>query len=424
VTDWNAITLQAAFSNTLPGPGPILDIALVQAAVHDGVQAIERRFEPYHVTIPGASGSLDAAVAAAAHDMLVGLYPSQQASLDATYAAYLASHGLQGDPGLAAGQAAAVGMLPLRRMPPNPLPPPFTGGTAPGQWRPTDTLLIGSGPDVGLPGPPFGPPPPFAAGATPWQAAFAPFTLKSPDQFRAKPPLPLNSKRYSREYDEVKNLGARLGSTRTAEQTDLGYFFGESVYTIWFRAFPAIVDEHIHSVGDSARLLALVTLATADAVITAWDSKYAYTFWRPITAIREGDRDGNPRTVGDPTWEPLLNTPNYPDHTSGANNLNGAITRTLSLYFKTDKFTIDLSSTFPRAVQTDRHYERFSDVAEDVVIVRIYQGIHFRTADEAGLLQGRRVAKWVFHHFLRPVDDDDEDDDHGGDGDSDQNRHE
>ena len=424
VTDWHDITLQTVFAAGLSFPHPALDIALVQAAVHDAVQAIDRRFKPYHVRISGASGSPAAAVAAAAHDTLVGLYPSQQGSLDATFSAYLTSHGLAGDPGLAVGHAAAVGMLPLRPVAPSPLPPPFTGGTDPGQWRPTDSLLIGSGPDFGLPGPPFGPPPPFAAGAIPYLGTVTPFTLKSFDQFRAKPPLPLKSKRYRREYDEVKNLGARLSSTRTAEQTDLSYFFLDNPFQIWSRAIRTIVDEHLHSIGDSARLFALVYLATADALITAWDSKYAYNFWRPITAIREGDHDGNRKTVGDPTWEPFINTPNYPDHTSGANNLYGAITRTLSLFFGTDKFQFTLSSTFPLVVQNDRLYDRFSDVAEDIVNVRIYQGIHFRTADEAARKQGRSVAKWAFDHFLRPLDDDcDDDDDDDHDGDHDHHHH-
>jgi hypothetical protein len=416
VTDWNAITVQAASAAGSPVP-TALDIGLVQAAVHDAVQAIEGRYRPYHVKIRGASGSPEAAVAAAAHDMLVGLYPAQQGSLDMTYSDYLASHGLEGDPGLAVGQAAAAGMLPLRRSAPDPLPPAFTGGTDPGQWRPTDSLLIGSGPNAGLPGPPFGPPPPFAAGAGSWWGAITPFTLKSGDQFRAGPPLPLNSKRYRKEYDEVKSLGARLSSDRSTEQTDLGYFFAG---VDWYRALRAIADQHIPEIGDSARLFALAGLASADCIITAWDSKYAYNFWRPITAIREGDSDGNPKTAGDPTWEPLINTPNYPDHTSGFNNLTGAFTRTLSLFFETDKFTFTLFSAYPLAIQKEREYHRCSDAAEDVVNVRIYQGIHFRTADEAGRKQGESVAKWVFHHFLKPVcDDDDNDDDHHGHGDRD-----
>jgi hypothetical protein len=420
VTDWNAITVQAALAAGLPGPSAQLEIALVQAAVHDAVQATDGRFKPYHVKVPGASGLPEAAVAAASHDMLVGLYPLQQASLDAIYTTYLNDHGLAGDPGLAVGQAVAVAMLPLRRKPPDPLPPPFFGGTSPGEWRPTDSLLIGAGPSAGLPGPPFGPPPPFAPMAAPWLATTQPFTLERPDQYRARPPLRLTSRRYRREYEEVKALGARLSTVRTAEQTDLGYFYADNFTLLLYGALRRISDEHVHDLGDSARLFALVSLALGDAVITTWDSKVHYHFWPPITAIREGDRDGNPRTTGDPTWEPLLNTPPYPDHTSGANNVTGAFTRMLKLFFKTDELTFTVSSTFPLAVQKDRQYERFSDMAEDVVNVRVWQGIHFRRADVLARRQGRDVASWVYHHFLRPVD---HDDDHDGDDDHDDDHH-
>jgi hypothetical protein len=415
VTDWNAITVDAVVAAAPPLGIP--DVALVQAAVHDAVQAIDGRFEPYHVKVPGASGLREAAVAAAAHDVLVGLYPLQKDSLDTTYNDYLNAHGLAGDPGLAVGQAVAAGMLPLRRVPPDPLPPDFTGGTSPGEWRPTDSLLIGAGPDAGLPGPPFGPPAPFSPGSQPWLATLKPFTLKSPDQFRAAPPFALRSGSYRREYDEVKFLGARLSTVRTAEQTDLGYFYAGNFLRIWWEALRAIADQNLHDVGDSARFFALAGLAGADAVITAWDSKYHYNFWRPMTAIREGDNDSNPKTIGDPAWEPLINTPPYPDHTSGANNVTNAYLHTARLFFRTDELTFVASTTHPLAIQKVRQYERLSDMAEDVVNVRVYQGIHFRRADELARKQGQRVAKWTFTHFLRPIHDDcdDGEDDDGGD---------
>ena len=153
--------------------------------------------------------------------------------------------------------------------------------------------------------------------------------------------------------------------------------------------------------GDSARLFALATMAMADAAITAWDSKREFVFWRPITAIQEGDNDLNPRTVGDPNWLPFLPTPPYPEYTSGANNLSGATTRTLHHFFGTDQLTFSLTSNTPQAIQKTRTYQRFSDAADDVVNVRIYQGIHFRTADEVGRKQGEHVANWVFGNFLQ-----------------------
>lgn len=396
VVDWNEITV-AAVNIGRPGPVSSLDIALVQVAVHDAVQAIDKRYEPYHVEIKGAKGSRSAAVAAAAHDVLVGMYPSQAASLDATYFNYVADKGLGGDPGLTVGQKVAAGILPLRRATPDPLPPPFVGSNDVGAWRPTDSFI----------GNPAGPPPPFSPMFAPWLSGIDPYTLTSPRRFRAEPPPALTSERYRRDYDEVKAMGAFAGSKRTAEQTDIAYFYSDNVFLQWNRVLRSIAGTHVYKIGDTARLFALANMATADAVITAWDSKKHYAFWRPLTAIREGDNDGNSRTAGDANWQPLINTPNYPDYTSGANVVSGAMTRTLALFFGRDKMTFEVTSLAPQVVQKTRTYNRFSEAADDVVDARIYLGIHFRFADVAARTQGTRVAQWAFDHFLLPLDDDD-----------------
>lgn len=398
VTDWNAIAVQ-----TIVAAGPshgsavsFLDNAVVQVAVYDAVEAITGRFRPYHVHIPGASGSTTAAVAKAAHDVLVQRFPAQTASLDATYHTYLAAHGLaETDPGVAVGAQAAAGIIALRAndgsFPTN--PPPFTGGTALGEWRPT--------------------PPANAPMFAPWMANVTPFTLTSPSQFRAPTPPSLTSKRYATAYNEVKALGAAdPHSTRTAEQTDLALFWASNYLVLWNHALRDIAALHVSDISDSARLFALANLAGADAGITAWDTKVHYVFWRPITAIQNGDNDGNPETAGDPNWLPLIITPAYPDYTSGANNVTGAITRILALFFGTDEMEFSVDTTnHPPAIQTTRPYTRFSDAAADVVNARIWEGIHFRFADVQARKQGRHVAQWVFSHFLRSVDDDDHDDD-------------
>jgi hypothetical protein len=331
-------------------------------------------------------------VAAAAHDVLAAIYPAQAANLDATYFSYLADQGLTGDPGIRIGQQVAARILPLRRANPDPLPPPFVGSPVTGSWRPTDSLL-GTPPT----------PAPFSAMATPWMADFDPFTLTSPTRFRATPPPALTSARYARDYEEVKALGAFANSSRTAEQTDLAYFYTDNFPAQWNRTLRGIATRYLHRSGDTARLLALANLATADALISSWDSKRYYAFWRPVTAIHEGDADGNPATAGDGAWQPLINTPNYPDYTSGANNVTGAMTHTLQLYFGTDRVAFDIESRAPQAIQKIRRYYRFSDAAEDVVNARILLGIHFRFADEAARIQGRRVANWTFNHFLLPL---------------------
>jgi hypothetical protein len=341
------------------------------------------------VQIPGASGSPEAAAVKAAHDVLVNIFPAQAASLDTAYRDYLANKGLaQDNPGVAVGQAAAAGILALRandgRLP-DPLPPPFNGDTVIGVWRPTPSFQPG-------------PPPSGSPMQTPWLGAVPCFTLQSGDQFRAKPPPPLTSQRYATDYTEVKALGAHSNSTRTPEQTELAYFYAGNNIVLWHRTLREIAAAHVKNIGDSARLLALANLAMADAVITAWDSKKHYALWRPITAIQEGENDGSAATAGDPSWQPLLNTPPYPEYISGANSVTGALTRMLALFFGTDEMTFTVTSEYPQAAQKTRTYRRFSDMASDMVDVRIYHGIHFRFGDEAGRDQSRQVAQWVFEH--------------------------
>jgi hypothetical protein len=394
VLDWNAIAADTISTASPPRPGPVgfLDMAVVQVAVYDAVEAIGGKFKPYHVQISGASGSPEAATAKAAHDVLVNIFPAQTASLDSAYRDYLAKKGLaENDPGVMVGQTAAAGILALRANDgrvPNPLPPPFTGDKAVGMWRPTTSYQSP-------------PPPSDAPMATPWLGAANCFTLQSGDQFRAKPPPALNSQQYATDYNEVKALGARSEGARTSEQTELAYFYAGkngNNFVLWHRALRDVATVHIKNIDDSARLLALTNLAMADAVITAWDSKKHYVLWRPVTAIQEGENDGNAATAGDPSWQPLLNTPPYPDYPSGANGVTGALTRSLALFFGKDDMTFTVTSDYPQATQKTRSYNRFSDMATDMVNVRIYHGIHFRFADEASREQGTKVADWVFGH--------------------------
>jgi hypothetical protein len=387
VVDWNIITGQTIPFATRPGGAPGLDYAMVHAAIHDAVQAYDQRFEPYAVEITGASGSPVAAIAKAAHDVLVARFPAQTASLDATYNAYLASHGglSQNDPGVSVGQLAAAAIIALRAndgsWPAN--PPVFNGGTAPGEWRPT--------------------PPGFAPMAVAWLGAVTPFTLKDSTQFRVnQAPPDLSSRKYAEDYNEVKALGALTNSARTLEQTDLAYFYADNHFLLWNRGLQGIANTYLDNMGDSARLFALCSLAMADAVITSWDSKLYYNFWRPVTAIQQGDNDFNPSTQGDPAWLPLIVTPPYPDYTSGANSLSGAATRMLHHFFGGDRLTFTLTSNTPQVIQKTRTYNRLSDAADDIVDARIYLGIHFRFADDVARDQSEHVSNWAFGHFLKP----------------------
>ena len=387
VTYWNDVTVQAVTSGR-PGGQGFLDVALVQAAVHDAVQAIQRRFQPYHAALQGA-GSPDAAVAAAAYGVLIGIYPKQQDVLETKYKAFLASSGLAGDAGLAVGQRAAAALLTQYR--PVVALPDYTGGTTAGQWRPT--------PSVGTPAVPA----PFSPMAYVYLADAKPFTLQRSSQFRPDPPPRLTSAEYRRDYEEVRALGGRVSAVRTPAQTDAAHFWSENYVAQWNRALRSIVEAHVKDVGDGARLFALANLAAADAAIACWDSKRHFSFWRPVTAIREGERDGNPGTPGDPAWEPLINTPNYPDYTSGANAVTAAVTTVLERFFGTDVFEFAVTTDAPLAMQKTRAFKRFSDAAKEVVEARILLGIHFRFADEVARTQGTRVATWTFTRVLRPV---------------------
>lgn len=389
VTDWNAIAVQTTVTGARPGASGLLDIATVQAAVYDAVQAIEGEFEPYYIEIPGASGSALAAVAKAAHDVLVNHFPAQTASLDGIYQQYLIDHNLtDADPGVAVGATAAAGIIALRSCDasfPNPAPPPFTGGTDPGVWRPT--------------------PPGFLPMLTPWLGNVTPFTLTRPSQYRPDPIPALTSYKYARDYNEVKALGALNNSTRTPEQTDQAYFWASNYVVLWNQVLRDIATARVADIADSARLFALADISMADALITCWNTKNYYVSWRPVTAIQEGNNDGNPWTTGDASWLPLITTPNYPDHSSGANNVTGAVTRALALFFRSDHMAFSITTTNPGPTAQDtRNYTRFSQAAQEVVDARIYEGIHFRFADEPARKQGRNVAEWVYDNFLRKVD--------------------
>ena len=388
VTDWNAITVQATVTANRPGPSSVVDIAIVHVAIYDAVQAIEKRYTPYYVEIPGASGSPVAAAAKAAHDVLISRFPAQSASLDLAYQQYLLNNGLsEADPGVAVGAKAAAGIIALRACDgsfPVPGPPPFVGGTEPGVWRPT--------PPANLPM------------AAPWLGNVTPYVMTRPSQFRADPPPALTSREYTKDYNEIKAVGALNSSTRNADQTDVAHFYAGNTPVLWNRAIRDITIAHVNDIAESSRLFALFSTAVADALIASWNDKTHYVFWRPITAIREGDNDGNPDTVADAAWQSLITTPNYPDYTSGAVNFATAATTILEHFFGTDHMTFSITTTnVGPTVQDTRTYNRFSDATEDVVNARVYSGIHFRFADEAARKQGRQVAQWTFKNYLRPL---------------------
>jgi len=390
VTDWNVIAMNtvnaagAVVPSLRPGPSGVLDMAMVHLAIHDAVQAYQHRFDSYNVPITGAAGSPAAAVAKAAHDVLVNRFPSLAGSVDTAYTNFLNAHSLSpNDPGTFVGQQAAINIINRRAndgsFPAN--PEIFTGGTGPGQWRPTG--------------------PAFAPMAAPWLGGVTPFALKDSDKVLPEPPPPhLTSGEYAKAYDEVKRIGARFNSERTPEQTDLALFYSGNILAQMNEMVRNVAIGNLDDIGDAARAFALANTAAADTIISSWLNKRFYFFWRPSTAINNGETDGNPKTVGDAAWLPLINNPPYPDYTSGANSLSGSMSRVMS-HLLGDELTFTISTAV--APPRTRTYHHFSEVADDMVEARIMLGIHFRFADTVARRQGKQSADWAVSHILKPI---------------------
>lgn len=395
VAKWNRLATAALI---IPGQGAgqppqvgVLHLAMVQGAVYDAVNAIVGGYEPYLDDVgPAAAGaSLDAAVATAAYDVLLGLdLPSDLPSGTlATLATELGASlsaipdGAAKTAGIAIGADAAATMLAARagdgRFPTGTFA--FPTGTGIGQWRPT-----GSGNDPNA-----------------WVADVAPFVIDSGSQFRTDGPLDVSSAAYAEEYNEVKALGAAVNSSRTQEQTDLALFYAGNPVEMYNRTFRTIVADQGLDTAEEARLFAMLNFAGADGLISCWDDKRAFAFWRPVTAIQNGDSDGNSATDGDANWMSFRPSPPYPDHPSGYNCLTGAMMGAARDFFGTDRISFSMTAN---ATLQPRQYARFTDVLKDTIDARIYLGFHFRTPELQGAIIGKKVAHWMDLHYFRPTD--------------------
>ena len=236
--------------------------------------------------------------------------------------------------------------------------------------------------------------------ATPWLAFLRPFMLEDPSQFRSAPPPDLGSERYADDLNETKNYGAKDSALRTPEQTATAYFWNANNINQDVQAFRDVAIQHGMDLVDTARLLAMGELVAADAAIACWDSKYHYLFWRPYTAIRNADLDGNPATEPDPTWQPLF-TPPYPDHPSGHLCLSSSSLHALQAFFGTDEVSFYVTSL--RFPGEQRYFERFSEAISELIEARIWAGLHFRTADLQGAHLGEEVARYTRLHWFQPL---------------------
>ena len=376
-------------------PLSALHVAMVHGAIYDAVNAIDGGHQSYLGGLPPASptASPEAAVATAAHHVLVGLgiglVPALpqivRDRLDALYAGALAGipDGEAKSDGIAAGAAAAAAMLAARAADGRYVPFSFAVGDGVGEWRPT-----GTGND------------PFA-----WVAGVDPFLIESSSQFRTKGPHALTTDAYAKDYNEVKELGGpdTPDSPRTEEQTALARFYTVNPVELFNRTFRVVGAERGLTLVEEARLFAMVNMAGADGLISCWDEKAFWSFWRPVTAIHEGDNDGNPDTVGDAGWTPFIATPPYPEHASGYNCVTSSMMYTADAFFGAKRMAFSVVRIAPGVPNVTRVYERFTDVVDDTIDARVYLGIHFRAADVQGAGIGKDVAHWLDKHYFQSV---------------------
>ncbi len=389
VIDWNQILLSIV--NTAGAQPaniqPTRNFAILHAAIYDAVNSIDRTHEPYLISIRAPrDASKTAAADAAAHRALIGLYPAQRNSLDSDYAAELAQvpNGPAKDKGIRVGGQVASDLLAVRANDgSNVIPAPFVAGTNPGDYRPT---------------PPNLPTPVF----TTW-GEVTPFVLEQSDQFRPAPPPALTSDAYAAAINEVKSLGSATSTIRTAEQTEIGKFWNPPIQNFWNQIAQTVSLTHHSDLTTTARLFATLNLSFADSAIAFYDAKYSYRLWRPVTAIRLADTDGNPLTVADPTWLPLsVNTaadPSYP----GAHSTISAAGADVLASFYGDHQSFSVTSTALPGVT--RSFTSFASAAQEAGLSRIFSGQHTRLDHVAGLKLGRDVAGFVLRNALLPAHD-------------------
>jgi len=391
ISDWNAIAVATLTGDTTKQPvEDILYVGFVQAAVYNAVVGVEGRYAPYrfHAHAPRGA-SVQAAAVAAAHEVLVTYSPYAQPTLDAAYLTALAQipDGKAKTRGVTFGTLAADRVIAMRADDGRNAPILFTQAPAPGVWRPT--------------------PPGLLPMIVPWMGDVTPLLVPSGATFgEPGPPPALTSAHYARDFNEVKALGSAPPTTRTPEQTATALFFsGNAVVQFNAALRDQLAVRHLDIV-DAARLAAAVDMSSADAIIAVWHAKYLYGFWRPITAINLADTDGNPATIADPNWKPLLTTPAYPDYVSGYSGLTGAFTQAVEDALATSDLHLTLTSTaVAGAVRT---YDAGSALRNDVVDARVWLGIHFRFADTGGVEMGQRVADWALTHYFGPEEEDDD----------------
>jgi len=366
---------------------PTRSFAMMHAAIYDAVNAIDGTHHIYRVQVPGTSrdASQEAAVAAAAHETLLGLYPKFQATLDLEFQQSLAQvpDGPNKQLGIVVGNRVADQILALRSHDGSDVrPPTFLFGNAPGDYQST---------------PPNFPKPQF----TEW-GHVTPFALREANQFRPGPPPSLTDKAYTDAFNEVKAFGIARSTAASRDQALTGRFWNGAIQNYWNEIAQIAATEEGLTTAQSARLFALLNFTFADGVIAFYDAKYTYNFWRPVTAIRAAETDGNPSTAADPNWLPEVgNTAADPSYPGAHAVIASAGATVLSEFFGSDQFGFSITSEVMAGVL--RSFTTFSAAAQEASLSRIYAGAHFRTDLVAGQQLGTSVAQYVVGNLLTPA---------------------
>jgi len=395
VLTWNANAVSAVRASS-PAKFQVeglIYMSYVQAAVYDAITKLEGRYQPYHdftyAVVPGTSAQ--AAVAAAAQTALDNYLPDQAATVDGEYNSYIASLGGLGAPGVsdgvALGQAAANDIIALRdgdgR---NAATPTYgtIGPILPGQWQLQS---------------------PAQTAQTPWVATMRPFVLQAASQFRVGPPPALTSRQYAKDLNETEAYGFLNSTVRTQAETDTAYFWNANAVNQYNGVMQNAVNENGLDLVDAAHLFAMGELTTADAGIACFDSKYFYLGWRPITAIRHADLDGNAATTADPGWTPLVATPTHPEYPSAHGCLTSALTDSVASALNTQHLDITVpgATNGGTTLTTNRVFNNVQDIQNQVLDARVWIGFHFRNSVVQGESLGNDVAAYDLDHSFQPT---------------------
>jgi hypothetical protein len=396
VADWDAIAaatitppagmmLPPAVTEAEQRPIFQVDLASVHVAIYDAVNAIDRKHEPFAM-VPTSSvkgASQEAAVVGAAYGVLKGLFPGRSALYQSAYDNYAA--GAAADPskmrGLALGAEVAAGILELRKNDGRLTPVTYITTGAPGDFVPGPTPLV-----------------------NPFLPFVKPFAIRRASQFRAPGPPPLTSDKYADDLNEVQALGSAASVLRTADETDLARFYTDPPPLYTPRNWRRFATDS-QSIADNARLLALVWVSTSDALLGCFESKYHYRFWRPRTAIPRADEDGNPETIADPGWAPVVPTPNHPEYPAAHTCNEGALAEALRQFYGTRKIHFILDSGVAGLLHPVHEFTSTDQMLREVADARVFGGMHYRHSTRDGARLGERTAEWISERFFRRVEE-------------------